>query len=334
MPASPAAKQGRAARRKQHREINKNKSVICPASAPARGRARGAPGRANPAAHQGPPAAASAPHGRLAAGPARCPQGARAPRRSPSAHANSLLSVGGQEGGSPRARASARNASERPASYSRLTSAAEAPGSWSTSKPRWVPRKRDHALLAADLWASRRLGVCAAEGSPCAAARPLLRLVEVSGHGLPWLLGTAYGLWRSGSAAAREVLLNLLFALLLDLVLVAVVKGLVRRPRPAHNKMDMFATISVDKYSFPSGHATRAALVCRFVLHHLVLAAPLRVLVVLWALVVSLSRVMLGRHNVTDVLFGLLLGYALYSVVQYCWLSPLSAPALFALWSH
>uniref|UniRef100_A0A8C6YSS5 Polyisoprenoid diphosphate/phosphate phosphohydrolase PLPP6 n=1 Tax=Nothoprocta perdicaria TaxID=30464 RepID=A0A8C6YSS5_NOTPE len=190
------------------------------------------------------------------------------------------------------------------------------------------------ALLAADLWASRRLGVCAAEGSPCAAARPLLRLVEVSGHGLPWLLGTAYGLWRSGSAAAREVLLNLLFALLLDLVLVAVVKGLVRRPRPAHNKMDMFATISVDKYSFPSGHATRAALVCRFVLHHLVLAAPLRVLVVLWALVVSLSRVMLGRHNVTDVLFGLLLGYALYSVVQYCWLSPLSAPALFALWSH
>ncbi|NXD08585.1 PLPP6 phosphatase, partial [Nothocercus nigrocapillus] len=169
-------------------------------------------------------------------------------------------------------------------------------------------------------------------GSPCAAARPLLKLVEVSGHGLPWLLGTAYGLCRSGSAAAREVLLNLLFALLLDLVLVAVVKGLVRRPRPVHNKMDMFVTLSVDKYSFPSGHATRAALVCRFVLHHLVLAVPLRVLVVLWAIIVSMSRVMLGRHNVTDVLFGLLLGYALYSVVEYCWLSPLSAPALFALW--
>ncbi|XP_048800586.1 polyisoprenoid diphosphate/phosphate phosphohydrolase PLPP6-like [Lagopus muta] len=123
-------------------------------------------------------------------------------------------------------------------------------------------------------------------------------------------------------------------ALVLDLVLVAVVKGIVRRPRPTHNKMDMFVTVSVDKYSFPSGHATRAALVCRFVLHHLVLAIPLRVLVVLWVLVVGISRVMLGRHNVTDVLFGLFLGYVLYSVVEYCWLSPLNAPALFALWSH
>ncbi|XP_010143746.1 PREDICTED: presqualene diphosphate phosphatase-like, partial [Buceros rhinoceros silvestris] len=99
--------------------------------------------------------------------------------------------------------------------------------------------------------------------------------------------------------------------LLLDLLLVTVLKGLVRRRRPTHNKMDMFFTISVDQYSFPSGHASRAALVCRFILRHLVLAVPLRVLVVLWALIVSLSRVMLGRHNMTDVLFGLLLGYVL-----------------------
>ncbi|XP_068546417.1 polyisoprenoid diphosphate/phosphate phosphohydrolase PLPP6 [Anas acuta] len=190
------------------------------------------------------------------------------------------------------------------------------------------------SLLAVDLWASKRLGVCAGEASAWGSARPLLKVVEVSGHGIPWLLGTFYGLCQSDSSAAREVLLNLLFALLLDLVLVAVVKGIVRRPRPTHNKMDMFVTVSVDKYSFPSGHATRAALVCRFVLHHLVLAVPLRVLVVLWALVVGVSRVMLGRHNVTDVLFGLLLGYGLYSVVEYCWLSPLNAPALFALWTH
>ncbi|KYO39825.1 presqualene diphosphate phosphatase [Alligator mississippiensis] len=190
------------------------------------------------------------------------------------------------------------------------------------------------SLLAIDLWASKRLGVCAREGSAWGSARPLMKVIEVSGHGIPWLLGTAYGLCRSDSSPGREVLLNLLFALLLDLVLVAVVKGLVRRRRPTHNKMDMFVTVSVDKYSFPSGHATRAAMVCRFVLHHLVLAIPLRVLVVLWAVIVGISRVMLGRHNVTDVAFGLIMGYMQYSVVEYFWLSPLSAPALFALWSH
>ncbi|KAM6170409.1 polyisoprenoid diphosphate/phosphate phosphohydrolase PLPP6 [Rhynchocyon petersi] len=190
------------------------------------------------------------------------------------------------------------------------------------------------SLLAIDLWLSKKLGVCAGERSAWGSVRPLMKLLEVSGHGIPWLLGTLYCLARSDSWAGREVLTNLLFALLLDLLLVALLKGLVRRRRPAHNQMDMFVTLSVDKYSFPSGHATRAALVTRFILNHLVLAIPLRVLTVLWALVLGLSRVMLGRHNVTDVAFGFLLGYMQYSIVDYCWLSPHNAPVLFVLWSQ
>lgn len=189
------------------------------------------------------------------------------------------------------------------------------------------------SLLAIDLWASKQLGVCAGENSSWGCARPLMKLIEISGHGIPWLAGTLYGLCRSASPAGREVLINLLFALVLDLILVAAVKGLVKRRRPPHNKMDMFATVSVDKYSFPSGHATRAAMVCRFILHHLVLAVPLRVLLVLWAFIVGISRVMLGRHNVTDVVFGLIMGYMQYSIVEYFWLSPFSAPALFTAWS-
>nr|XP_056702597.1 polyisoprenoid diphosphate/phosphate phosphohydrolase PLPP6-like [Euleptes europaea] len=190
------------------------------------------------------------------------------------------------------------------------------------------------SLLAADLWASKQLGVCAQEDSAWASARPLMRILEVSGHAVLWLAGTACGLYISDSPAGREVLINLLFALVLDLILVGVLKGLVRRKRPAYNKMDMFATVSVDKYSFPSGHTTRAAMVSRFILHHLTMAAPLQVLVVLWALVVGISRVMLGRHHVTDVIFGLAMGYVQYSVVEYFWLSPLTAPSLFAVWSQ
>lgn len=67
------------------------------------------------------------------------------------------------------------------------------------------------SLLAIDLWASKRLGVCAGEGSAWGSARPLMKVIEVSGHGIPWLLGTFYGLCHSDSSAAREVLLNLLF---------------------------------------------------------------------------------------------------------------------------
>lgn len=67
------------------------------------------------------------------------------------------------------------------------------------------------SLLAIDLWASKRLGVCAGEGSAWGSARPLMKVIEISGHGVPWLLGTFYGLCQSDSSAAREVLLNLLF---------------------------------------------------------------------------------------------------------------------------
>lgn len=67
------------------------------------------------------------------------------------------------------------------------------------------------SLLAIDLWASKQLGVCAGENSSWGCARPLMKLIEISGHGIPWLAGTLYGLCRSASPAGREVLINLLF---------------------------------------------------------------------------------------------------------------------------
>lgn len=115
---------------------------------------------------------------------------------------------------------------------------------------------------------------------------------------------------------------------MLDIILVGVVKAVVRRRRPSHNRMDMFATFSVDSYSFPSGHATRAAMCARFLLTHLVLAAPLRVLVFLWAVLVGFSRVLLGRHHVTDVAFGFGMGYFQYNLVEVLWMSPVMLHAL------
>lgn len=187
------------------------------------------------------------------------------------------------------------------------------------------------SLLAIDLWVSKRLSVCATEDSSWGSARPIMKLIEVSGHGLPWLGGAVYSLYKSDSAAGQEVLLNLLLALILDLILVGIVKSLVRRRRPTHNKMDMFAMFSVDRFSFPSGHATRAAMGGRFFLNHLVLAVPLRILVVLWVFIVGLSRVMLGRHNVTDVVCGFIMGYLQYSLVEYMWLSSATLQRLLQL---
>ena len=96
---------------------------------------------------------------------------------------------------------------------------------------------------------------------------------------------------------------------------------IVRRPRPAHNKMDMFATVSVDMYSFPSGHTTRAAMVACFLIARLYLRGYEKLLVVVWAVSVALSRVLLGRHHVGDVVCGLAIGVLQYRLVKYLWLS-------------
>ncbi len=44
-----------------------------------------------------------------------------------------------------------------------------------------------------------------------------------------------------------------------------------------------------------------SSMVSKFLLAHLVLAVPLRILLVLWAVLVGMSRVLLGHHHLTDV---------------------------------
>lgn len=110
-------------------------------------------------------------------------------------------------------------------------------------------------------------------------------------------------------------------ALLLDLLVVRVVKTAVRRRRPAQNRSDIFSTFFGERYSFPSGHATRAALCARFLLAQLVDTASMRVLVVGWASLVSLSRLLLARQYVTDVGFGLVMGYCQYGLLERFWVT-------------
>ncbi|XP_046882995.1 phospholipid phosphatase 6-like [Hypomesus transpacificus] len=176
-------------------------------------------------------------------------------------------------------------------------------------------------FLAIDLWLSKRLGVCACEDSSWGSIRPLVRLVELSGHAIPWFIGTMYCLLRSETVTEQEMMLNLVLALLLDLALVRITKTLFHRRRPVQNRSDMFTTYFEERYSFPSGHATRAAMCARFLAAQLVGTAPMRALVLAWAAMVGLSRLLLARHYVTDVSFGLAMGYCQYSLVERLWVS-------------
>lgn len=84
---------------------------------------------------------------------------------------------------------------------------------------------------------------------------------------------------------------------------------------------DMFATVSVDSYSFPSGHATRAILLAAF--HAYTSSDPVLWLASsVWAMIVAASRVVLGRHHVFDVIAGVAIGYLVFRVFHgHLWLS-------------
>ncbi|KMQ92401.1 presqualene diphosphate phosphatase, partial [Lasius niger] len=102
-------------------------------------------------------------------------------------------------------------------------------------------------------------------------------LLEVSCHGIPWLAISLILIWVLNSKSLCQMQVNLLIGLLLDIISVAVIKAIIRRRRPTSND-DPFA-IGPDKYSFPSGHASRAAFIVYFFFHlwsiSLIYAPPL-----------------------------------------------------------
>lgn len=112
--------------------------------------------------------------------------------------------------------------------------------------------------------------------------------------------------------------MNLLFGLIVDILFVASIKAATRRRRPTID--DSFLSIGPDKFSFPSGHASRAF----FILIFFTVLQPLPFLfwpaLFAWAVSVSLSRLLLYRHHILDVLAGITLGILEAFLICILWL--------------
>ncbi len=110
--------------------------------------------------------------------------------------------------------------------------------------------------------------------------------------------------------------IDLLIILLLDIILVAPLKLIFKRPRPPSNKGPIVLSVSsVDAYAFPSGHTSRAVAIAMFFCY----MPPFNVwthLWYIWAAVVAMSRIMLGRHHILDVLAGAVAGLFVFEIVR------------------
>ncbi len=110
-----------------------------------------------------------------------------------------------------------------------------------------------------------------------------------------WLVN--WGEWHTRAAVFAT-------AIVVQALLVFALKFLIRRERPAGEWGSIYR--NTDPHSFPSGHATRAGLLV--MLSTGLGPAWLAMLILLWAPLMSLARVLMGVHYLSDVLAGFVFG--------------------------
>ncbi len=129
------------------------------------------------------------------------------------------------------------------------------------------------------------------------------------GDGLLWaVVGLVLAVW--GSTFARGVTMVAAAAVLLAAGIATAVKYTVRRKRPW--EQPQFYAVKSDRYSFPSGHATRMMAIATVLAHYV---PSVTVAGYLLAIVVAICRVLVGVHYVSDVVVGTLIGLASAGIV-------------------
>lgn len=102
---------------------------------------------------------------------------------------------------------------------------------------------------------------------------------------------------------------------------VMALKFTIRRRRPMGEWGEIYRT--TDPHSFPSGHAARAFLIAALAIF---LGPPwLALLLCIWAVLVSLARVAMGVHYISDVVAGAIVGVGL------AWLAAQISEPIFAM---
>lgn len=120
-----------------------------------------------------------------------------------------------------------------------------------------------------------------------------------------WFWGAALVvIWLLSDAFWRRWAIVLLAAISVLAAAVMSLKFIIRRRRPEGDWGSIYR--NTDPHSFPSGHAARAFLIA--VLATVLGPAGLAIALWIWAPMVSLARVAMGVHYLSDVVAGSILG--------------------------
>jgi undecaprenyl-diphosphatase len=96
--------------------------------------------------------------------------------------------------------------------------------------------------------------------------------------------------------------------------IVRIIRYLIRRNRPYINdsNIKLYDENSIDKYSFPSGHTTFSFLIYFILLNNKIINKYY----IIFPLLISFSRIILGAHYISDVIVGIILARYLSLLVK------------------
>ncbi|HAF61660.1 MAG TPA: hypothetical protein DCK95_04980 [Anaerolineaceae bacterium] len=132
---------------------------------------------------------------------------------------------------------------------------------------------------------------------------PIAGFLAHSGDSWYWL-AVLFVVWLFTDSTWHAISAFFAGSILIQAFLVLGIKFLIKRSRPAGDWGAIYR--NSDPNSFPSGHATRAAMLAGLFwgmnMH------PLALILTVWALLVSFARVILGLHYLSDIIAGWILG--------------------------
>ena len=136
-----------------------------------------------------------------------------------------------------------------------------------------------------------------------AGLRTIGALFAHSGDSWFWGAGLV-AVWFFGDAIQRQWAVRLFIGIFVTALIVIALKFLIRRRRPEGEFGSLYRR--TDPHSFPSGHAARAMMLAVLVIGWG--PAWLAPVMVIWAPLVTLSRVAMDLHYLSDALAGAVLG--------------------------
>jgi membrane-associated phospholipid phosphatase len=125
-----------------------------------------------------------------------------------------------------------------------------------------------------------------------------------------WIVLLAAAWFLGDSAWKLRAVITFAGLALVEIVVIGI-KMIVRRRRPPGTEGMIYR--KTDPFSFPSGHAARAALLSLLALR--MGPAEAFIVILIWSPFMVISRIAIGIHYVLDVLAGILLGGLLTAIV-------------------